>query len=183
VTADAHSAESEVVIRPLEVHEFDAISELDTDVFGRWAYPCFVLRQLFDAHRRFWLVAEGPTGYLRGYTLAVHCSDTANGPDPGAPSAWLFGLGVRKQYMRMGCGRLLTAAVLELLAGSGVQLVKLTVEPENGTAIALYEEFGFVPVRYGEHYFGRGDHRIVMEAQLADFDVRQPDCAAVALRA
>jgi [ribosomal protein S18]-alanine N-acetyltransferase len=154
---DPAPVDPEVRIRPLGLGDLDALQELDAAVFGHMAYPFFVLRQLFDLHRRYWVIAEGRNG-MRGYTLAVPASDLTCG--------WLLGLGVREEFRRMGCGRLLAVAALELLTASGVPEAKLTVEPDNVSAIALYEEVGFRVAEEFKDYLGPGEDRIVMIARL-----------------
>ena len=163
--SDRFTFEPGVSIRPAGPGDLEALFELDTAVFGEVAYPYFVLRQLFDLHRLCWLIAEGPPDHLRGYTLAVRCSDREGEPDE--PTAWLIGLGVRETYRRKGCGRMLTEAALDMLTKDGVRIAKLTVEPDNDKAIALYRECGFVKTDDdGRDYFGKGHHRDIMAVRL-----------------
>jgi ribosomal protein S18 acetylase RimI-like enzyme len=142
-----------VPIRAAETADLGELSALDRSVFGELAYPYFVLRQLFDVHREFWLVAPA-AGELVGYSLGVPSADRSTG--------WLLGLGVRVEHRRRGYGRALTAASLRRLRAAGVHDVRLTVEPDNQPAVALYLELGFTDHDYRRDYLGRGEDRLIM---------------------
>lgn len=151
--SDSLTIESGISIRPAALADLDALLELDTAVFGTMAYPRFVVRQFLDVYRSCWLIAQGPTG-MRGYALAVPAVD--------GTCAWLFGLGVREEFRHMGCGRLLTVEALALLRKLEVPVARLTVEPENIRAIALYADLGFTVTEHAMDYLGPGEHRTVM---------------------
>ncbi|MEV4317138.1 N-acetyltransferase [Actinocrispum sp. NPDC049592] len=153
----SQSVDQDVRIRAARTDDLNALVELDTAVFGRLAYQYFVLRQLFDLHREWWLVAEHPEG-LRGYSLGVPTFDRRHG--------WLLGLGVRREFQRRGYGRSLTVRSMRLLADAGVREVSLTVEPANHRAIGLYSELGFERERLARDYLGPGEHRLIMTAAL-----------------
>jgi ribosomal protein S18 acetylase RimI-like enzyme len=144
-------------IRSAEQDDLVELGSLDRSIFGRLAYPGFVLRQLFDVHRDCWLVVDHPAGLL-GYSLGVPTTDRKIG--------WLLGLAVRTEYWRRGYGRALTVASVQLLRGTGVGRVCLTVEPGNIAAISLYHEVGFTLDERRDDYFGPGEHRDLMVMDL-----------------
>jgi [ribosomal protein S18]-alanine N-acetyltransferase len=150
-------ANPDVRIRSVHDEELPALAALDAEIFGELAYPYFVLRQLFDIHREWWLVAEHPSG-LRGYSFGVPAFDRSLG--------WLLGLGVLPDYRGHGYGRLLTLKSLLLLNSVGIRLVHLTVEPGNVAAIGVYQEIGFTVEGLREDYLGPGQDRIIMAARL-----------------
>jgi ribosomal protein S18 acetylase RimI-like enzyme len=57
--------------------------------------------------------------------------------------------------------------ILDRLRGDDVGEVWLTVHPDNGPAIDLYQSLGFVAEpEIRENYFGKGQHRLVMTLAL-----------------
>jgi ribosomal protein S18 acetylase RimI-like enzyme len=133
------------------------LSRLDREVFGKHAYPYFMLRQLYDMYAQHLLVLDDGAG-LRGYVLA--------GTTLRAERCWILGLAVAADGRGRGLGRMLMLEILERLRGEGVREVLLTVEPANVTAIVLYRSLGFVPAEpdegFRKAYFGPGEDRIVM---------------------
>lgn len=144
-------------IRSAHPADLEKIGVLDAAVFGALAYPYFVLRQLFDVHHDCWLVADNSEGLL-GYSLGVPTMDRKTG--------WLLGLGVREDHRRRGYGRSLTLSSLRLLRASGVGEVRLTVEPDNVPATALYRAIGFVARELHHDYLGAGEDRVIMTLPL-----------------
>lgn len=58
-------------------------------------------------------------------------------------SAPVFGLALRSEAQSRGLGRALLEHLLSTAAASGVGLVRLTVHPDNGRALRLYQRAGF----------------------------------------
>ncbi|WP_369031260.1 MULTISPECIES: GNAT family N-acetyltransferase [Streptomyces] len=133
------------------------LERLDTEIFTDFAYPFFVLRQLFDVHGPDLLVLDDGTELL-GYALA--------GTSPDKKQGWILGLGVDARLRGHGLGRRLMAAVLDQLRAEGVVEAKLTVDPENSAAIALYGSCGFEQIDERKDYFGPGEHRLIMTLHL-----------------
>lgn len=144
-------------IRSADQGDLAELASLDRSIFHDLAYPQFVLRQLFDVHRGYWLVVDHAAGLL-GYSLGVPTSDRASG--------WLLGLAVRTEHRRQGYGRALTLASVDLLRATSVGSVNLTVEPGNIAATALYREVGFTMSDLRYDYFGPGEHRLLMSLGL-----------------
>jgi ribosomal protein S18 acetylase RimI-like enzyme len=144
----------EPVIRGLRgPDELDELHKLDTEIFADLAYPYFVLRQLFDVHRDALLALEHD-GRLVGYSLAVTGGDSVG---------WYLALGVEQSHRARGYGRLLAEASIRLVEVRGVAEIRLTVEPENSAAIALYESMGFTSQPHATlNYLGPGRTRMLM---------------------
>jgi len=149
--------DQDVRIRAARGPELWELGAVDADIFKDLAYPHFVLRQLFDLYPEWWLVAAHTDG-LRGYSLGVPTFDRRKG--------WLLGLGVREPFRQRGYGRSLTEVSMRLLAGVGVREVYLTVEPGNRWALRLYRGLGFEVEGMGKDYFGPGEDRLIMVADL-----------------
>lgn len=147
----------DVSVRLARFDDLDGLHELDLKVFDALAYPFFVLRQMFDMHDGCWLVADHPTG-LVGYSLAAPTWDRKLG--------WLLALAVKPEHRGRGHGARLTLESLERLKVMGVPEVRLTVEPGNDVAVALYRRVGFEVMGRRREYFGPGEDRVIMARSL-----------------
>lgn len=153
MTGDMTSVDQDIRIRPARPDDLDQLRALDLAVFGGLAYPYFVLRQMFDVYRECWLVADHPDG-LAGYSLGVPTLDRT--------LAWLLALAVAPGHRNLGYGRRLTLGSLALLRRMDVPEVRLTVQPGNEPAIALYRGIGFAVTGLHRNYLGPGEDRVIM---------------------
>ena len=146
------------VLRRARDSDLAELRRLDEEAFQEFAYPAFLLRQLFDMYAEHFLVLDDGDGRLRGYVLAA---TTALSHD-----SWILGLCVTEDSRRHGLGRELMVEVLARLRRSGVEQVRLSVEPANHVAILFYGSLGFRPEQpdggLRRDYFGPGEDRRVM---------------------
>ncbi|TKA06599.1 GNAT family N-acetyltransferase [Actinacidiphila oryziradicis] len=149
--------EGRLRVRMVAEEDLPRLALLDQAIFVGAAYPYFVLRQLFDVHGDRFLVLDHGAG-LSGYVLAATV--------PRGQVSWILGLGVLKQYRGLGHGRVLLAEMLRLLTDDQVGEVRLSVEPHNADAVALYRSLGFTEVGRRDGYFGRGGDRLIMALLL-----------------
>ncbi|MER5478096.1 GNAT family N-acetyltransferase [Streptomyces sp. NPDC002734] len=156
------SAPTELVLRRAEETDLPELRRLDHEIFGQFAYPAFLLRQLFDLYQRHFLVLDDGSGRLHGYVLA--------GTDTLSQDCWILGLCVTRDRRGRGLGRDLMREVLLLLGDDGIGVVRLTVEPANSAAILLYRSLGFACEEpdggLRPDYFGPGQDRLVMRLDL-----------------
>ncbi|CAM5256638.1 GNAT family N-acetyltransferase OS=Streptomyces tendae OX=1932 GN=GUR47_09770 PE=4 SV=1 [Streptomyces tendae] len=149
-------------LRTARESDLPELRRLDEEVFQDFAYPGFLLRQLFDMYEEHFLVLDDGTGRLRGYVLAATRTLGAD--------SWVLGLCVTQDRRRHGLGRELMREVLSRLRRDGIQVVRLTVEPANLAAIFLYRSLGFRPEEpdggLRPDYFGPGMHRQIMRLDL-----------------
>lgn len=137
--------------RPPEEVDLPDLYRLDHEAFGEdEGYPYFFLRQLFDAHRRDFLLMERD-GVLCGYSLAVRAS--------GEEHAWLLALGVLPAFREQGCGWALLDAAVRHSRDVGARRIHLVVRPDNDSARRLYLKYGFREGAYRKNYYGRGRER------------------------
>ncbi|MGA5351318.1 GNAT family N-acetyltransferase [Streptomyces sp. LPB2020-019-1HS] len=152
-----------LVPRTARESDLPELRRLDQEVFGEVAYPAFLLRQLFDMYAEHFLVLDDGTGRLRGYVLA--------GTSALRADSWILGLGVAHDRRRHGLGRELMVAILDRLRRSGIEEVRLTVEPGNRAALLLYRSLGFRPEGpdggLRRDYFGPGMDRRILRLDLA----------------
>ncbi|MGW3862127.1 GNAT family N-acetyltransferase [Streptomyces sp. NPDC005047] len=151
-----------LALRTARESDLPELRRLDEEVFQEFAYPGFLLRQLFDMYQEHFLVLDDGSGRLRGYVLAA---TRALGTD-----SWILGLGVTPDRRRHGLGTELMTEVLTRLRRDGIDVVRLTVEPANLAAIFLYRSLGFRPEEpdggLRQDYFGPGMHRQIMRLDL-----------------
>ncbi|MER7774441.1 N-acetyltransferase [Streptomyces sp. NPDC096191] len=151
-----------LALRTARESDLPELRRLDEEVFQEFAYPGFLLRQLFDMYEEHFLVLDDGAGRLRGYVLAA---TRALGSD-----SWILGLGVTPDRRRHGLGTELMTEVLTRLRRDGIDVVRLTVEPANLAAIFLYRSLGFRPEEpdggLRQDYFGPGMHRQIMRLDL-----------------
>ena len=147
-----------VVIRPAVESDLEALHRVDRLVFGRLAYPYFTLRQLIDVHSRHCVVADDGHALL-GYCLGA----LATRPKTG----WVIGLGVLPQSRGSGYGRDLVNETVQRIIEDGAREVRLSVDPDNTTAIHLYETLGFRITGFRPHYFGPDADRLIMTTTRA----------------
>jgi ribosomal-protein-alanine N-acetyltransferase len=145
-------------VRQVRSSDLPALHDLDKEVFGEFAYPLFVLRQFMDVHSRHLLVVDADPP-LCGYLLAAYAAK--------ASDAWLLGIGVQREYRARGYARKLLELSLEKLDADGARRVRLTVKPENHSAIRLYESVGFRRTGFEPQYYGDGEDRFEMVAPLS----------------
>ncbi|MFD6326758.1 GNAT family N-acetyltransferase [Streptomyces sp. NPDC058442] len=151
------------LLRTARDSDLPELRRLDEEVFQEVAYPAFLLRQLFDMYAEHFLVLDDGEGRLCGYVLAA---TTALSHD-----SWILGLCVTEDSRRHGLGRELMVEILARLRRSGIEQVRLTVEPANRAAILLYRSLGFRPEQpdggLRRDYFGPGQDRRVMRLGLS----------------
>lgn len=151
-------------VRPACLADIPDLAKLDEQIFGPISYPRFVFRQLLD------LVGEGlivgiVDRQIVGYALI--------GLQRNDRTAYFMSLGVAQSHHRRGYGLRLAEVSIENLKDTGAESVKLTVEPKNVAAIAMYKKLGFVEVGREAEYFGENEERAIMCATLAP-QTRQP---------
>ncbi|MGW1158144.1 GNAT family N-acetyltransferase [Streptomyces sp. NPDC002513] len=150
-----------VRMRGVTEADLPELHRLDREVFQEVAYPYFMLRQLFDMYAAHLLVLDDGQAF-QGYVLA--------GTGRGSGLCWVLGLGVARERRGEGLGRRLMLEMLRRLRDDGVREVRLTVDPTNAAAIALYKSSGFSPAApeggLRRDYFGPGEHRLVLELSL-----------------
>lgn len=131
------------------LHDLPKIFQLEQALFGEHAFPYFVLRQYYDCHREGFWVAE-KDGEIAGYVLHARGHNQME--------SWILALAVDPNVQGQGVGQRLMGSCLS----SAETAVKLTVDPSNQGACALYEKLGFEMVEHDEAYFGEGAGRWVM---------------------
>ena len=158
------SSSTEVVVRPAEPRDADALVELGREVgaepegwlitTGNWrtgGEERRYLKAIRRWHHAAVFVAEAD-GRIVG-RLSI-----ARDPHPASPHVADLGLLVAADLRGRGIGRSLLTAAVEWARAAGVTKLELHVFPWNEPALRLYERFGFQRegVRRG-HYLRAGE--------------------------
>lgn len=138
-----------VTITGVAKNDIATVFEVERAVFGAHSYPEFFFRQAFDCWPEKLLVAKCEARVL-GYTLWVAADDG---------SAWILSVAVRPSARGLGIGKRLVNAVVD--AAKDYSSIRLTVDPENLTAVNLYRSAGFKPLMEEQEYFPASGHRVV----------------------
>lgn len=145
-------------IRAAATQDLGPLVELDAEVFGLISYPYFVFRQFYDLCPGGLLVAT-LDDLVCGYALVAQVL--------GSRRAYFVSLGVSPGSRGQGIGRSLAEAGLEFARSNGFDSIKLSVEPSNAAAIALYRSLGFVQVGEDLTFFGADGSRLIMQSALS----------------
>jgi ribosomal protein S18 acetylase RimI-like enzyme len=140
-------------IRRPTVNELVALAQLDREVFGDHSYSYISIRQFYDLAGPL-LVAAFMDSALVGYGLAL--------PSHISGEGWFMALGVRADCRGAGIGAAISDAVIRQASQSSIELLRLTVEPSNESAISLYQKAGFETEAVVVDYFGHGEDRNIM---------------------
>ena len=130
-------------IRRLSLHDLDAIVEIENAVYptpwsrsmfaGELAKPSSFSLGAFDAEE----------GGLVAYLIVSRYVD-----------AWhIMNVAVHPEYRRQGVASRLLDELFELTAGDARRGYTLEVRVSNGSAISLYERFGFEPAGIRRGYY------------------------------
>ena len=144
-------------MRGVELSDLEATTLLDQEIFKGDSYSYTVMRQFYDLYSRHFLVVDDGTD-VQGYVLVGTALDGRS---------CVLGLGVTQDRRGHGLGRRLMLRVLDLLRADGVHTVRLSVAPDNDTAIDLYKSLDFsTEGELQKNYFGPGGDRYLMVRQL-----------------
>ena len=150
---------SAVTIRSVRGSELPALHRVDRLVFGRFAYPYFMLRQLVELHADHCLVADD-RGELVGYCLGA--------PSDEGQIGWILGLTVLPRVRGAGYARDLIREVSLRLFADDVREIRLAMYPDNDRAIRLYTSLGFTHAELRPDYFGPGADRLIMAVRAGE---------------
>lgn len=145
-------------IRLFREGDYSGICLLEIQEKGA-TYPSSVfIRQASVLYPSTFLVAE-LNGTPAGYCIGAVC-------EGGSSEAWILRLRVAPPCRRRQIGSDLVTTLLGIFLQRGVADVYLSVAPENYAARNLYHKVGFRGISLQKGYFGHGEDRIIMAAQL-----------------
>jgi ribosomal-protein-alanine N-acetyltransferase len=149
---------SKFTVRRCEKADLLSVLAVEKSIYGEDCYNQYFFRQAHDLYPDLLLIAVNDEDVVVGYILGATVTDCAK--------SWILSLAIDNVYRRQGIASLLTDALLKVLVDKSPEVVLLTVEPTNTSAIKLYQGFGFGEVSREADYYGAGQERIVMEKAL-----------------
>ncbi len=151
----------DVVIRLFHQDDFSAVCELEQGEKGSIYSAAVFIRQasvLFGS--MFYVAVSGRT--VIGYAIG--------GMPQAAPGeGWILRLRVADRYHRRSIGRKLLSTLLSAFVRRDVHQARLTVAPGNHPARALYQGMGFIETGFLPDYFGPGEDRLLLSADLSSW--------------
>jgi ribosomal-protein-alanine N-acetyltransferase len=148
----------DIAIRLFLPDDFSAVCDLEQGEKGSPYSAAVFVRQASVLFCRTFLVAVCK-GTVVGYTIGAAAQAA-----PG--DGWVLRLRVADRYHRRSIGKALLTSLLTAFAFLQVRRVLLTVAPENHPARALYHSVGFEETGFLPGYFGKGEDRLVLSADL-----------------
>src|SRR5262245_59287439 len=129
-TAQVKAAAPATVIRPGEVSDLDALLAIETTVFSTDRMSRRSLRRMLTAPGAALMVAEH-AGAVAGYALVLFRKE--------ATAARLYSIGVLPRFAGRRIGSMLLQAAEQAALAHGSSSLRLEVNEQNATAIALYQ--------------------------------------------
>lgn len=147
-----------MLVRPVRDDEWPALARIEHACFGDQGYSSYFLRMAPRVFGDACLVADDD-GRLLGYAIgALESRRRADG--------WVLSVAVLPEARGRGLGEALTRSCVAALEQGGARLVRLTVAPDNASALRLYRRLGFVADEELPDFFGPGQHRLLMTLLL-----------------
>lgn len=152
----------EIVIRPIEMSDSQALAALHAEDFFRpWVDSEFESLLSQPAVFGFVAVEDGVAGARPcGFVLARKAAGEAE----------ILTITVARSCRRRGIGRALLDAVLRMLHAERIEALFLEVDENNAAAVALYRRLGFREVGmrpdYYDHEASHRTHALVMRRDL-----------------
>ncbi|EGV42510.1 GNAT family N-acetyltransferase [Bizionia argentinensis JUB59] len=142
-----------ITIHKVKLEDLETIIAIEQHVFNTDSYPAFVIRQLFDISRDYFLVAK-ENDKIFGYIIGGLSTNEQKG--------WILSLGVHQKGRGKGLGKKLTEGLIEVLKAKNPKEIALTVYSDNVSAIKIYKDLGFEGEEILDNYFLDNEDRIVM---------------------
>ncbi|HEX2308178.1 MAG TPA: ribosomal protein S18-alanine N-acetyltransferase [Jatrophihabitantaceae bacterium] len=134
-------------IVPMTEAHLDEVLVYEKDMFGTESWSRSAYRdELRDTRTRWYIAAVGEDDKLLGWAGLMTVAD----------SAQIFTVGTVPHARRQGVARRLIQAMLDEARRRAATNVFLEVRVDNEAAKALYEGFGFAPLRIRRGYYDGG---------------------------
>ncbi|EFA23143.1 ribosomal protein S18-alanine N-acetyltransferase [Bifidobacterium gallicum] len=148
----------------------DAISMLETQLFGAGAWTANMVRQELDAPARTYLLdldettrADENQPAVNGMMVRGYAGFWYDGDD-----AELMTIGVNPVWQRQGVASMLLRQLIAQARDQGVARMLLEVRTDNEPALRLYEQFGFTRLGLRKRYYmpeGKDAYTMALDLQ------------------
>lgn len=132
------------------------IAFLEKQFYGKQAYPALFFYQALRQWPGTFLTIKIDEK-TAGYSLMVPVSNSVLS---------LMSLLIGKVFQGEGLGKQLLKQSIALAGSLNYERLELSVSPDNKSAIALYESFGFLGSETVTDYLGPGENRLLMTLSL-----------------
>jgi len=148
------------LVRKIEPELIQRLVSLDKEAFGEGGMNAWHLVPLIRHGRVYVLKKDleiiGSIQYLLDWD--------------SPQKAYMVGVSISKEFQGLGLGTELLQGTLQTLFKENIKEVELTVDPDNGGAVKIYErKLGFKVTDSRKNEYGEGEDRLVMILSLADF--------------
>ncbi len=133
--------------------------ELEISAFGDGGLNEWHLIPLIRHGRVFIIRKDEEISGLIQYMLDWECPQ----------KAYMVGVSTDRNCRGQGLGSTLLQESFKRLYQENIKEIELTVDPDNITAVALYEKLGFEVIELRKNEYGTGENRLIMKLLLADF--------------
>ena len=134
---------AEPFIRPIREEDVKGIHEIETLCFAMpWSEES-ILHDVKENPVARWLVMDDGEGRVIAYAGMWFVLDEAH----------VCNIAVHPDFRRLGYGRAVMAALIELARENSMGLMELEVRRSNLAAQSLYHSFGFIDVGWRKRYY------------------------------
>lgn len=137
------------VVRPALPAEAHSIAALDKAMWGDWANPVTIYRQLIDLYPEAVLVAHDLQGRYAGCAVGLFRTELKQG--------WVLSIDVAEPFRGQGLGRQFAVRLLEVFRSLAIEKVTAIIHPVNTPSQKLFASFGFRLEGRERDYFGSGE--------------------------
>jgi ribosomal-protein-alanine N-acetyltransferase len=144
-------------IRDINLEILDRLAALDAAAFGTGGLNAWHLTPLIRHGRVFVFWQDSEIAGSVQYMLDWEHPDTA----------YMVGITVDQRWRGQGIASKLLQESFHQLRQQALRSIELTVDPDNLTALKLYEvKLGFSRTGYRENEYGVGEHRLALTVNL-----------------
>ena len=142
---------SEITMGLMTVDDVDAVHAIEVECFRTpWSKASFYREVTENACARYMVVRED--GVAIAYAGVWFVLDEGH----------ITNIAVRSDRRGMGYGEMVTRALIQLAADSGMNWMTLEVRRSNTPAINLYHKLGFIDVGYRKRYYENTEDALIM---------------------
>lgn len=148
-----------MIIRKASKKDLEGVFEIEKNAFAPDNYPIFVLRQYMDVFPKLFLIATDQHNAILGYVIG--------GIDESKNIGWILSLATNPDNKSKGVGSRLTNELIKKFQTLHLDIVRLTVHPENIPANKLYEKLGFSKKELDHNYYGDQSPRLILDLNIS----------------
>jgi L-amino acid N-acyltransferase YncA len=146
------------VVRPALPQDITTIAALDRVVWGDWANPSTLYRQLIDLFPESIFVAHTSDGRYAGCAVGLVRTKPTIG--------WILSVDLAEEFRGKGLGKIFLSELLAVFRRLDVSTAVAIIDPGNTASQRLFSSFGFEQCGLEPDYFGTHKHQQRWEMSL-----------------